>query len=452
MILDFIKEFAQELFQLLNAMSPYLLLGFFFAGVLKVWFPQHWIDRYMGKSNFKSVVNTALIGIPLPLCSCGVIPTGISFYKNGASKGSSVSFLISTPQTGVDSILVTYSLLGLPFAIIRVLVALITGVIGGVVTNILAKDKKEPIETCTDSCCSNDNTVQDRSLQRVLKYGFNEFLMDIAKWLIIGILIAAVLSTIIPDEFFTLYLQNEALSMFTVLIASVPLYLCATASVPIAAVLMMKGLSPGAALILLMAGPATNAATITIIKKVFGNKTLFSYLGSIIGGALVFGFLINHFLPAEWFQMTDASHLHHQHELLPPWMKIASTVVLIGLIIYGYLSKNIEIRKTQLKPETKTNNDSIIAPSSSINVAPNFNASQFSFAGNLTTKTFQVEGMTCSHCKASVEKNLKKIDGINIVIASPSINTVEITGKEIDESQVEKAINELGYDVKGILK
>ncbi|MGQ1787740.1 MULTISPECIES: SO_0444 family Cu/Zn efflux transporter [unclassified Saccharicrinis] len=449
-MLTFLHHFFWELIDLLNAMSPYLLLGFLFAGVLKVWFPQHWIDRFMGNNNLKSVINTALIGIPLPLCSCGVIPTGISFYKNGASKGSSVSFLISTPQTGVDSVLVTYSLLGLPFAIIRVIVALITGVIGGVVTNIFGKGKHTPTNEISTASCAT-NTVKSNRIIKMFKYGFNEFLMDIAKWLIIGILIAAVLSTVIPDDFFIRYMQNEALSMLTVLLASVPLYLCATASVPIAAVLMMKGLSPGAALILLMAGPATNAATITIIKKVFGNKTLFSYLGSIIGGALVFGLLINHFLPAEWFIMTGSSHLHHQHEMLPLWFKISSSVILVSLIIYGYIQKYIELKRPIATAEAQPLLLNTQVSSNQVS-PPKFSANQFSFAGNIKTQIFKVEGMTCSHCKASVEKNVRNIEGISSVTATPALNKVEVNGTSINSTKVEEMINDLGYLFKGKFK
>ncbi|TLX72643.1 heavy metal-associated domain-containing protein [Labilibacter sediminis] len=447
-MIQFFIQFISELFYLLNAMSPYLLLGFFFAGVLKVWFPQKWIDRYMGKSNVRSAINTALIGIPLPLCSCGVIPTGISFYKNGASKGSSVSFLISTPQTGVDSVLVTYSLLGLPFALIRVVVALVTGVIGGVFTNLTGKnDENVTTKNPEPSCCSSSPSTSSKSITRVLKYGFHEFLMDIAKWLIIGILIAAGLSAVIPDDFFSLYLDNELLSMLTILLASVPLYLCATASVPIAAVLMMKGLSPGAALILLMAGPATNAATITIIKKIFGSKTLFSYLISIIGGAIVFGLAINHFLPAQWFQMIDSSHLHHQHELLPQWFKILSSVILVSLIIYGYIKKHLDLKKTKSQPTIKT----VLANNTNLQQPLSFSATQFSFAGILKTEAFKVEGMTCSHCKASVETNLKKLDGINTVNANPALNKVEVSGSEINQIKIEEVINSLGYNFKGKL-
>ena len=229
-----IVDFIDSLIKLLNAMSPYLLLGFLFAGILKVWFPQRWIDRYMGKSNWKAVINTAILGIPLPLCSCGVIPTGISFYRNGASKGSSVSFLISTPQTGVDSVMVTYSLLGLPFAMIRVIVALVTGILGGAFTNCVGKNDAVDTNPVSTSC-AGDNMRNKKGISGVFRYGFYEFLMDIAKWLLIGIFIAAALAVIIPDDFFMTYLNNELLSMLVVLLASVPLYHCAKATVPDAA-------------------------------------------------------------------------------------------------------------------------------------------------------------------------------------------------------------------------
>lgn len=450
-ITDILQEFIFQLSYLVNAMSPYLLLGFLFAGMLKVWFPQKWIDRYMGKNNVRSVINTALLGIPLPLCSCGVIPTGISFYKNGASKGSSVSFLISTPQTGIDSVLVTYSLLGLPFALLRVIIALITGVLGGIITNLTSTNNTREIKDTPKVCCASNNSKKNNSIMRVLKYGFHEFLMDIAKWLVIGILIAAMLSTFIPDDFFSLYMNNELLSMLTILIASVPLYLCATASVPIAAVLMLKGLSPGAALILLMAGPATNAATITVIKKVFGNKTLFSYLGSIIGGAFIFGLLINHLLPAQWFTMISSSHLHHQHELLPQWLKVSSSILMISLILYGYVKKYMENRKA--KQENPVKPLLIHSPLSQLqDASPLFTNQQFSFAGNLKNYQYRVEGMSCSHCKASVENNLKKINGISSVIATPSQNTVKIYASSIDENLIKQAIEDLGYTFKGRLK
>jgi len=441
--------FFESLFDLLKAMSPYLLLGFLFAGILKVWFPQKWIDRYMGKSSWKSVINTAILGIPLPLCSCGVIPTGISFYRNGASKGSSVSFLISTPQTGVDSIMVTYSLLGLPFAIIRVFVALITGVLGGAATNFIAKEDVVDANN-TPQSCESDNMGTKTGLKGIFRYGFYEFLMDIAKWLVIGILIATLMAVIIPENFFIKYLNNEPLSMLVVLVASVPLYLCATASVPIAAVLMLKGLSPGAALVLLMAGPATNAATITVIKKVFGNKTLFSYLGSIILGAITFGLSINHFLPREWFPINEhAAHIGHKHELLPEWFQIVSALLLVGLIINGYLQKAIKRRKSIKKQMVKTSSidSSLLMGRNHSNNTPQFG--DFTVAKPITNKTFIVKGMTCSHCKASVESNLLKLDGISHVEATPGENTVIVESDKPRNIEIEKIVNSLGYEFIG---
>ncbi len=158
---DFISRFVFDFIDIINKMSPYLLLGFLFAGLLKVFLPQKFIDRHLSGSGMKSVFLSSLLGVPMPLCSCGVIPTGVSLYKNGASKGATVSFLISTPQTGVDSILVTYSLLGLPFAIIRPIVALLTGIFGGVITRNSDGDvvKAEEPKSCDSSSC-NENTTK----------------------------------------------------------------------------------------------------------------------------------------------------------------------------------------------------------------------------------------------------------------------------------------------------
>jgi uncharacterized membrane protein YraQ (UPF0718 family)/copper chaperone CopZ len=412
-MLHYIESYFIELFELTNEMAPYLLLGFLFAGILHVFIRQNRIVRYMGKRNFKASLNSALIGIPLPLCSCGVIPTGISLYKNGASKGSSVSFLVSTPQTGVDSVLVTWSLLGLPFALIRPVIALLTGVFGGALTNIFTKKEEQErphviIQT----------KEKGSKLMRMLKYAFVDFLQDISKWLIIGLVLAAFMAVLIPDGFFTQYLDNPLLSMLIVLLASVPLYVCATGSVPIAAVLLMKGLSPGAALVFLMAGPATNAATMTVIGNSMGRKTLISYMASIIGGAVIFGLMIDYLFPEGFFITSALAGGHmHEHEILPTWLKIGSTVALVLLIINGYL------RKYFFKP-SKT-------------------------PVSVKTNIIEVSGMTCNHCKNSVESNLQKIEGIESVTADITKEQVEINGENIDFDKIKETINALGYEYKG---
>lgn len=234
-VINFAKTLFIELVYLFTEMSPYLILGFALAGILHVYFPKQQVSKYLGKKNLKSVINAAILGVPLPLCSCGVIPTGISFNRNGATKGATVSFLISTPQTGVDSILATYSLLGLPFAIIRPIASFITGVLGGALTNAY-DDSKEEVQTP-----SKEIYTQKGKLTRAFNYAFVEFLQDISKWLLVGLIIAAFISVIIPDGFIENNLGNPYINMLIVLVASIPMYVCATGSIPIAAVLMAKG-------------------------------------------------------------------------------------------------------------------------------------------------------------------------------------------------------------------
>ena len=420
-MVDLVNNYLLALWELTMEMSPYLLLGFLIAGILYVYFPKEKVSKYLGKNNFRSTLNAALIGVPLPLCSCGVIPTGISFYKNGASKGSSVSFLISTPQTGVDSILATYSLLGLPLAIIRPIIALITGVIGGLVTNALDKDDSNSTSTKTNKISDQSKPMGNRLLV-MLQYAFVEFLQDISKWLIIGLLLAALMAVLIPDGFFTNYLSNDYLSMLIVLVASIPLYVCATGSVPIAAVLLMKGLSPGAAIVFLMAGPATNAATITVIGKVLGRNTLISYLASIIGGAVLFGILVNEFLPREWFT-SYLVHIHDGHgtHLLPYWMKVASSILLIILLINGFLQKYLTGKKIE---ESKIDNQ-------------------------MAEKTVKVSGMTCNHCKTNVQNNLSSIEGIENIDIDLDSGKVKMTGDDIDLSAVKSKVESIGYEYGG---
>ncbi len=424
-MITYIENFGYQLFVLLNEMSVYLLFGFLLAGVLHVFFPKPLIEKYLGKNNFWSVLNAAILGVPLPLCSCGVIPTGVSFQKNGASKAATVSFLISTPQTGVDSILVTYSLLGLPFAIIRPIVAFATGILGGSLTAYVEKRNKSS-EIKQETCELPEENVGNKFV-RMLKYGFVTFLQDLSKWLIIGILIAALIAVVVPDNFLVQYMTNPFLEMLLILVVSIPLYVCATGSVPIAAVLMLKGLSPGAALVFLMAGPATNAATIAVIGKTLGKKTLIIYLLAIISGAVITGLCINYFLPAQWFMLIDSTdlmhlqHGHESHEILPAWLKIASTISLIALIINGYIVKYLQ--KKKYKQNIINNN-----------------------VMNITK--ISVQGMSCNHCKMNVEKNLAKIQGVKTINVDLAKNTVLIEG-DVDMQLIAQTINELGYEFKG---
>jgi uncharacterized membrane protein YraQ (UPF0718 family)/copper chaperone CopZ len=423
--MDYIIGFGRELLFILMEMSPYLLLGFIFAGILHLLFPKKKVKKYMGQNSFLSVFNSSLLGIPLPLCSCGVIPTGISFYKHGASKASTVSFLISTPQTGIDSILVTYSMLGLPFAVIRPFVAFFTGLFGGALTK-----KIDPGNTHQASGSdSNEEELPVGFIPRVkemFRYSFIDFLQDISNWLVIGLLIAALISVIVPDDFFAGKIPNDFIGMLVILVVSIPVYICATASVPVAAVLMLKGLSPGAALVLLMAGPATNAATITMIGKVLGKKSLIGYLVAIITGALIAGTMIDYLLPSAWFNISHYfGNTAHDHSMLPAWLKILSASALALLIINGYIQRIISGKRMK-----------------------NTNINKEGFTPD-NIKTIKVTGMTCNHCKANVENSVKSVKGVEDVIVDLSTGKVQITGQSANLDEIKAGIESIGYKVMG---
>ncbi len=419
--MQIIRQYLHELHALSAEMAPYLLLGFVFAGILHVYIRREKIVRYLGGRTLKSALYAALVGIPLPLCSCGVIPTGIAFHKDGASKPATVSFLISTPQTGVDSILVTWSLLGWPMAVIRPVTALLTGIAGGVAA------LRIPNHDTTPEIDASRSWVKDTrpAWIRMLHYAFIDFMEDIAKWLVIGLLLAALMAVAIPDGFFTSYLGNPFISMLMVLVASVPLYICATGSVPIAAVLMMKGLSPGAALVFLMAGPATNIATITVIGKTLGKRTLIAYLASIIGGALFFGYLTDLLLPSSYF-LSIMSHDHHGqgHHLIPEWISQVSLVIMVFFILLALARRSGWLRgKAQKQNLISTHIHRI-----------------------------SVQGMTCNHCRNNVETVIREIPGVTEVSADIQSGIVTFTVDKPDFEAIRKGIETMGYTYEGEVK
>ena len=391
----------KEIFHLINEMSPYLLLGFLIAGLMHAFIPGKYYTRYLAKPTFRSVLNAALLGVPLPLCSCGVIPTAMSLRKEGASKGAVASFLIATPQTGVDSIIATYSLMGLPFAIIRPVVAFVTALFGGALvnrvtkgetsdtrlsdcqTNRLADDslgkssyeevlsdslkvcksdslkkevcKSESLESKEEhGCCHHEHEHEEehgcchhaevekgmgfwQKMGVALEYAFVDMVEDIGKWLVVGLVIAALITVLVPDSFFAIFADNTWMSMLLVLAISIPMYICATGSIPIAVALMLKGLTPGSALVLLMAGPAANMASILVIRNRLGKKTLIAYLAAIISGAVLFGAGIDYLLPRHWFTDTLVQ-MEHCTEA-GTWFTWTCTALLALLLIHALVQK-----------------------------------------------------------------------------------------------------------------
>lgn len=405
----------REIFELINSMAPYLLLGFLLAGLMHAFVPQNLYRRYLGGNSFRSVLNAALLGIPLPLCSCGVIPTAMSLRKEGASKGATVSFLISTPQTGVDSIIATYSLIGLPFALLRPLAALVTSLFGGCLVN-----RFDDKDVCSTSCAAPSESVDGgvrvsfrQRLQSAFRYAFVEMMQDIGKWLLLGLVVAGLITVFVPDSFFALFADKPLLSMLLVLAFAVPMYLCATGSIPIAVALMLKGLSPGTALVLLMAGPAVNVASMLVISKVMGKKTLLFYLLSIVSGAITFGLAIDYLLPREWF-LTSLAHIHDCHAQGVSWFNLGCTLLMLLLLVNAFV---LRYRKQ----------DSCELPSDK-------------------NWVMMVKGMTCNHCKNNVEKAIMKVDGVEQVDINLADGRTVVTGS-FDREAIKKSVEGIGFEV-----
>ena len=330
---DFVRSIILDFWDTVAEMSPYLLFGFFVAGILSVLISQRLVERHLGGRGIWPLLKASLLGIPLPLCSCGVIPVSMSLHRHGASKGSTISFLLSTPQTGADSILVTLSLLGPLFAIFRPLAAFVTGIIGGTLVNAFgqsAEGKHTAPPKCSDECCGAEN---NKKIMRGLKYGFITLPRDIGKAMLIGLVIAAVISTIIPDDFFAEKLGTGIFAMLVMMFLGIPVYVCATASVPIAAALILKGLTPGAALVFLMTGPATNAASFVTIWKALGLRTAITYLITVAGCALLGGILL------DFIASGDLAVVSKVGWMLPPAIKYASAVALLAVLAFAILSK-----------------------------------------------------------------------------------------------------------------
>ena len=353
-------QFIQALIDLSNAMAIYILFGLLIAGILHELIPEEFIKKHLGKNSLGSVIKATLFGIPIPVCSCGVIPLATALQKSGASKGAVLSFLISTPITGIDSILATFGMFGWLFTIYRIITSIMLAMIAGILVNF-EKEKKEirhwtlDIEkvsknlksntpnitfqaanpqniSCSDGCGCEEKK-RKFSFTNALKYGFITLLGDIAKPLFWGLIIGAAITVAIPENLSSYLSENVWLSYLLAVAIAVPMYVCATASLPIAAALILNGVSAGAAFVFLSAGPATNTVTIGVVKKMLGSKAVAIYLGVIALGSVIFG------LGLDWlFKDIDVKSIVHIEEK-PSIFMIASSFILWALILYHFAKK-----------------------------------------------------------------------------------------------------------------
>tara|TARA_B100002051_G_scaffold76624_1_gene73164 strand:- start:11424 stop:12656 length:1233 start_codon:yes stop_codon:yes gene_type:complete len=408
--MNYLIDFSYAIVTLLVEMSPYLLLGFAFAGLLSVLVSQEKIESQIGRQGFLSNLKAVLYGIPLPLCSCGVIPVSASLKRHGASKGSIISFLVATPQTGIDSILATYGVLGVPILIFKLIVALLSGLVAGSLSDIYDKDKEEKKRTsCADECCDDEKNI----ILKGFNYGFKTLPKDIAEPLIVGIVLSGVIAflanfesiqsaiAVIPNNF-----GGTIIKILIAMSFSIPMYICATASVPLAYVIATSLGSPGAAVALLIAGPATNISTITTTLKIVGRKSTLIYIGTVIA----FGFIGGIIADLMSLQFAAKPH-HHDHGI--SLISLIYIFSLIGILFVALIGKKT-IEKT----------------SESISL--------------------KVKGMTCSHCESNVIKALMSLNGSKKIIANHNTDEVIIDSDNFNLSKIKSVLKELNYDFIGI--
>jgi uncharacterized membrane protein YraQ (UPF0718 family) len=349
--MQLLKDLTVNFLNLANAMSLYILFGLLLAGLLKELLPKDFITKHLGKSSIGSVIKATLLGIPMPVCSCSVIPLAKSLQKEGASPGAVQSFLISTPITGVDSILATYSFFGWIFALFRVATSIVIAISAGILQNILYKEPKLRVNlspkvanlnsknitfassSCNSSCCNTTAKKDSFSIKRVFTYAFNTLFSDIAKSLFIGLVVGALFTTFLPKELLNQVSQNLILSYLLVIAISMPLYVCATSSLPIGAALLLSGMSVGSVFLFLSAGPATNSVTMSVVKSMYGKKAMAIYIGVIAIMSMFFAYLLDSFYPS----LEVANSISHNQGYGA--INYVSTAIMLLLMLYYWRKK-----------------------------------------------------------------------------------------------------------------
>lgn len=348
-----LERILTESWNVLCLSAPYMLLGFFVAGLIKAFIPDDFVVRHLGKDSRANLFKAALFGVPIPLCSCGVLPAAAGIRKQGAGKGATTAFLISTPETGPDSIAVTWALLDPMMAVLRPVMAFLTAMVTGQLVRVLDPDEEKapaeekapekqlplqmlPTAPAISGCgCAKSPTAEKLPIMERLRAGmrftFGDLFGDISGWFFVGVGIAGMITVFLSPDLVENWLDNPVIAMLVMLVISAPLYVCATASTPIAAALVLKGLNPGAALVFLLAGPATNAAALSVITGILGKKSAVLYLVGILVSSFLLGFAVD-----AVYAMTDltAGWQAGAHEAGRTLIGTVSALVLFGLVLF----------------------------------------------------------------------------------------------------------------------
>jgi uncharacterized membrane protein YraQ (UPF0718 family)/copper chaperone CopZ len=416
--MEIILNIIREMWNVLGEMSIYLMFGFLIAGILSVLVSPATVERHLGGKGLMPIIKATMVGVPLPLCSCGVIPVATSIRKHGASRGATIAFLISTPETGIDSILVTYSLLGGVFAILRPLVAGLSGFIGGILINFFDQrwpQQDQEIPACQGDCCNIERSKPNR-LYQIIHHGFVVLPADIGKSLMVGILIAGLIGVFVPTNFFSNTFMSGGIGAMLVMLAiGIPSYVCASASVPMAMALIAKGVSPGAALVFLISGPATNAAAIATIWKIMGSRTTAIYLLTTAIMALLAGITLDYIFtisPITGGPLTE-------EEMIPSYIQNIASVVFLGILIgpaiyrkWGWGRDKTDLDRT---PQVVI---------------------------------FDIQGMRCPECAESVENALLRSPGVQGASVELKSAQAKAYGENIEIDTVIREISNQGFTAR----
>ncbi|MEG3620028.1 SO_0444 family Cu/Zn efflux transporter [Magnetovibrio sp. PR-2] len=366
--------FFENLLHLSLEAAPWLLFGLLVAGLIHAWVPQDGLAKILGGRGFRSVLNGALVGAPLPICSCGVLPAAIGLRRGGASREATTSFLVSTPETGVDSVALSYAMLGPFLAVARPIAAVFSAIVTGLLMRLLPPEKEHPTKLAvqdapvatTSSCCSSgccatsnlselqtsqseldaiDQTTKPSALSRTLKglsYALFDIFDDIALWLLVGLVLAAATVTWVPPQTLGQY-GSGLFAMVVMVLVGIPMYICATASTPVAASFILAGVSPGAAMVFMLAGPATNIATLGVVRREMGNQAVALYLTGIICTAIGAGFVTDAVAQAMGVDM--AVQLSKVEDIVPYWVSYGALAILLAIsarITWGALRTRLQ--------------------------------------------------------------------------------------------------------------
>ena len=439
--MDRIPDLLLSALRVFAAMSPWLVAGFFAAGVLAVWIPRAWVNRALGgRTGLSGVLRAVLVGVPLPICSCGVLPIAAGLRRNGAGKGATAAFLISTPQTGVDSILATYALMGPVFAVARPLAAALTGLVGGAVVAAVGG------EDDAAAAAADEPPPPSRGLREILRQAYVRLLGSVAKPLAAGLAVSALVTVLVPDGFFAeAFGGRDWLAMPAMALVGLPMYVCSTASIPIAASLMLKGVSPGAAFVFLMVGPAMNAVSVTTVAALIGRRATAAYVATIVVGAILCGCAVNAF--ADPSAAVEAARCA-SHGLTPlHWVCAAFLAVMTAYNLARPAAMTSHSRSSEpggccgesdgccgggaAAPEPEP------VPAKGIGPA-------------VATCELALDGLRCMNCVAHAKKALEAIPGVAADVTLDPQRALVRMDRDVPESALRAAVEGEGYRVVSV--